>query len=185
MMISATARPPSIPGDGAHSRADASSAAGGSTWGLELMRTTPRFAEGAAAAIRDGLLDESMIDTAVRRILALKFRMGLFEDPRLPDPERVSTVIGSEEHRLTNRDLARESVVLLTNDGVLPLGATPPAQRTGVTAAPDSHGLRSIAVVGPLADAAQAQLGDWAGSSGQVPWMSDGQPRSMITTVLA
>lgn len=152
--------------------------------GNDLVMTTPRFAEGAAAAIRDGLLDESMIDTAVKRILALKFRMGLFEDPRLPDPERVSTVIGSEEHRLTNRDLARESVVLLTNDGVLPLGATPPAQRTGVTAAPDSHGLRSIAVVGPLADAAQAQLGDWAGSSGQVPWMSDGQPRSMITTVL-
>ena len=152
--------------------------------GNDLVMTTPRFAEGAAAAIRDGLLDESMIDTAVKRILALKFRMGLFEDRRLADPERVSTVIGSEEHRLTNRDLARESVVLLTNDGVLPLGATPPARRSGVTAAPDSHGLRSIAVVGPLADAAQAQLGDWAGSSGQVPWMSDGQPRSMITTVL-
>ena len=151
--------------------------------GNDLVMTTPRFAEGAAAAIRDGLLDESMIDTAVRRILALKFRMGLFEDPRLPDPERVSTVIGSEEHRLTNRDLARESVVLLTNDGALPLGATP-TRRADVETEPDSHGLRSIAVVGPLADAAQAQLGDWAGSSGQVPWMSDGQPRSMITTVL-
>jgi beta-glucosidase len=41
-----------------------------------------------------------------------------------------------------------------------------------------------IAVVGPLADDAQTQLGDWAGSSGQVDWMPDGQPRSQITTVL-
>ena len=41
-----------------------------------------------------------------------------------------------------------------------------------------------VAVVGPLADDAQAQLGDWAGSSGQVNWMLDGQPRDMITTVL-
>ena len=43
---------------------------------------------------------------------------------------------------------------------------------------------KRIAVVGPLADDAQNQLGDWAGSSGQVGWMPDGHPRGMITTVL-
>ncbi|MCZ4487229.1 hypothetical protein, partial [Bifidobacterium breve] len=42
------------------------------------------FYEGAIEAVKTGLLDESLIDDAVSRILALKFRLGLFEDPRLP-----------------------------------------------------------------------------------------------------
>ena len=97
--------------------------------GNDLVMTTPKFYEGAIEAVKTGLLDESLIDAAVARILALKFRLGLFEDPRLPDQKR-------------------------------------------------------IAVVGPLADDAQTQLGDWAGSSGQINWMPDGHPREMITTVL-
>ena len=47
--------------------------------------------------MKTGLLDESLIDAAVARILALKFRLGLFEDPRLPDQERINAVIGSED----------------------------------------------------------------------------------------
>lgn len=57
------------------------------------------------------------------RILALKFRLGLFEDPRLPDQERIKTVIGSKAHQELNLQIARESVALLKNDGALPFSA--------------------------------------------------------------
>ena len=53
--------------------------------GNDLIMTTPKFYEGAIEAVKRGLLDESLIDAAVSRILALKFRLGLFEDPRLAD----------------------------------------------------------------------------------------------------
>ncbi len=79
--------------------------------------------EGAIEAVRTGLLDESLIDEAVSRILALKFRLGLFEDPRLPDQERIKTVIGSKAHQELNLQIARESVALLKNDGALPFSA--------------------------------------------------------------
>ena len=137
--------------------------------GNDLVMTTPKFYEGAIEAAKTGLLDESLIDAAVARILALKFRLGLFEDPRLPDQERINAVIGSEEHQQLNLEVAREAVALLKNNGSLPFNAA---------------GAKRIAVVGPLADDAQTQLGDWAGSSGQINWMPDGHPREMITTVL-
>lgn len=137
--------------------------------GNDLVMTTPKFYEGAIEAVKTGLLDESLIDAAVARILALKFRLGLFEDPRLPDQERIDAVIGSEKHQQLNLEVAREAVALLKNDGSLPFNVA---------------GAKRIAVVGPLADDAQTQLGDWAGSSGQINWMPDGHPREMITTVL-
>lgn len=137
--------------------------------GNDLVMTTPKFYEGAIEAVKTGLLDESLIDDAVARILALKFRLGLFEDPRLPDQKRIDAVIGSEEHQQLNLEVAREAVALLKNDGSLPFNVA---------------GAKRIAVVGPLADDAQTQLGDWAGSSGQINWMPDGHPREMITTVL-
>lgn len=137
--------------------------------GNDLVMTTPKFYEGAIEAVKTGLLDESLIDAAVARILALKFRLGLFEDPRLPDQERINAVIGSEEHQQLNLEVAREAVALLKNNGSLPFNAA---------------SAKRIAVVGPLADDAQTQLGDWAGSSGQINWMPDGHPREMITTVL-
>lgn len=149
--------------DYVHAAADAVKA------GNDLVMTTPQFYEGALEAVRTGLLDESLIDAAVSRILALKFRLGLFEDPRLPDQERIDAVIGSDEHQRLNLELTRESVALLKNNESLPFAA---------------GDAKRIAVVGPLADDAQTQLGDWAGNSGQVNWMPDGHPRHMITTVL-
>ena len=152
--------------DYTHAAADAVKA------GNDLVMTTPQFYEGAIEAVRTGMLDESLIDEAVSRILALKFRLGLFEDPRLPDAERIKTVIGSEDHQRLNLEVARESVALLKNNGALPFE---PAV---------ADGPKRVAVVGPLADDAQTQLGDWAGNSGQVNWMPDGHPREMIDTVL-
>jgi beta-glucosidase len=134
--------------------------------GNDMIMTTPRFFEGALQAVEDGLLAEADLDRAVTRILTLKFELGLFENPRRPDTERQRIIINHEDHVALNLQVARRSLVLLRNEGVLPLAKG------------------KIAVVGPLADDAQTQLGDWAGSSGQADWLPDGQPREMITTVL-
>ena len=89
----------------------------------------------------------------------------------MPDRSRIAEVMAAPAHTALNLEVARRSLVLLRNDGTLPL--------EGAAAAP-----RRIALVGPLADDAQTQLGDWAGSSGQVDWPDAGQPRGQITTVL-
>jgi beta-glucosidase len=136
--------------------------------GNDMIMTTPGFFDGALEAIERGMLSEAHLDQAVARVLSLKVRFGLFENPRLPDRERIAAAVGRADHTELNLEVARRSLVLLRNDGTLPLPAVP----------------RRIAVVGPLADDAQTQLGDWAGSSGQVDWMPEGHRRSQITTVL-
>ncbi|MFK3836076.1 glycoside hydrolase family 3 N-terminal domain-containing protein [Microbacterium sp. NPDC087868] len=133
----------------------------------DMIMTTPRFFEGALEAVERGLLPADAFDAAAARILTLKFELGLFEDPRLPRDD-LDEIVGSAAHAELNLEIARRSIVLLENDGVLPLDAAAPTK---------------VAVVGPLADDAQTQLGDWAGGSGQAGWL-DGQPREMITTVL-
>ena len=147
--------------DYAHASAAAVSA------GNDMVMNTPGFFEGALEAVSNGLLAEDAFDDAVARILTLKFELGLFEDPRLPQDD-LDAVVGSAAHAELNLETARRSIVLLENDGVLPL---------------DAATALKVAVVGPLADDAQTQLGDWAGGSGQAGWL-DGQPREMITTVL-
>ncbi|WP_284762682.1 glycoside hydrolase family 3 N-terminal domain-containing protein [Arthrobacter sp. efr-133-R2A-63] len=149
--------------------------------GNDLVMSTPQFFTAAQEAVADGRLSETLIDNAVRRILTLKFELGLFEDPRSPDPARQAAVVGCPEHTRLNTEMARRSLVLLRNDGTLPLDG-------GLTAGPDGRAAterpRTIAVVGPNADDPHAQLGDWAGNSGQVGWMPDGHPRHLVTTVL-
>jgi beta-glucosidase len=150
--------------------------------GNDLVMTTPSFFGGAQEAVRRGLLDEKEIDDAVRRILRLKFELGLFEDPRVPDVERQRAVIGCREHADLNLEMARRSLVLLRNDGLLPLEGGLAADDRGRALA-NNH-LRTIAVIGPNANDPQAMLGDWAGASGQVDWMPDGHPRQSVETVL-
>ncbi|WP_350308754.1 glycoside hydrolase family 3 N-terminal domain-containing protein [Sanguibacter hominis] len=151
--------------------------------GNDMIMTTPGFFEGAQDAVARGMLDEALVDAAAARILTLKFELGLFEDPRKPDDARQQAVIGTAEHTAANLDVARRSITLLTNDGVLPFAggftAGPDARATGGDATP-----RRIAVVGPNADDPHTTLGDWAGASGQAPWLMDGHPREMVTTVL-
>lgn len=132
--------------------------------GNDMVMTTPGFYEGALQAVSDGLLSEDAFDRAVARILTLKFELGLFEDPRLPSEELIGQVVGS--HQELNLEVARESLVLLENDGTLPLAA--PVK---------------VAVVGPVADDVDCLLGDWAGASGQAD-LPGGQPREMSTTPL-
>ncbi|MER7072277.1 glycoside hydrolase family 3 N-terminal domain-containing protein [Terrabacter sp. NPDC000476] len=141
--------------------------------GNDLVMTTPAFFDAAQEAVARGLLDESHVDAAVRRVLRVKLELGLFENPRPPDAGRQRLVIGSADHAALNLDVARRSLVLLTNDGTLPYAVGDP----GATA-------RTVAVLGPNADDPQANLGDWAGASGQVDWMPDGHPRETVETVL-
>ncbi|MFM6848413.1 MAG: glycoside hydrolase family 3 N-terminal domain-containing protein [Terrabacter sp.] len=143
--------------------------------GNDLVMTTPAFFEAAQEAVARNLLEEKQIDEAVRRILRVKLELGLFENPRPPDLGRQAAVIGCAEHGALNLDVARRSLVLLTNDGTLPYAAVP-ANALDATA-------RTVAVLGPNADDPQANLGDWAGASGQVDWMPDGHPRETVETV--
>jgi len=137
--------------------------------GNDIIMTTPQFYEAAIEAVRTGRLSEAEIDAPVRRLLALKFRMGLFENPRRPDLKRAAFETAREDHRAVNLEAARESLILLQNNGVLPL---------------DTARVKSIAVVGPNADDAVQQLGDWTLGSSQHPPEAGRQPREKTTTVL-
>lgn len=137
--------------------------------GNDMIMTTPAFFQGAQDAVAQGLLEESRIDQAVSRILTLKFDLGLFEDRRAASPERQAEVIQAPEHRALNLEVARRSLVLLENHGLLPLPVERPL---------------TLAVVGPNADDADWMLGDWAGRSGQADWLMEGHPRELTSTVL-
>ncbi|MFZ5880783.1 MAG: glycoside hydrolase family 3 N-terminal domain-containing protein [Chloroflexota bacterium] len=137
--------------------------------GNDIMMTTPQFYEGAIEAVRSGRLAESEIDAPVRRLLALKFRMGLFENPRRPDLERAAVEIARADHRAVNLEAARQSLILLQNNGLLPLD---PAQ------------VQSIAVIGPNADDDLQQLGDWSLGASQHPPEAGKHPREKTATVL-
>lgn len=137
--------------------------------GNDIIMTTPQFYEGALEAVRSGLLAESEIDGPCARLLALKFRMGLFENPRRADLERAVIEIGRPEHRAANLEAARQSLVLLQNNGLLPL---------------DPAKLKSIALVGPNADDDLQQLGDWSLGASQHPKEAGKHPREKTTTVL-
>ena len=138
--------------------------------GNDFIMTTPQFFDAVQEAVGRGLLPETALDDPVRRILRLKFELGLFEDPRGPSTERQIEVIGCSAHRDLNLEVARRSLVLLRNDGTLPFES------------PDRP--HTVAVIGPNADDPDTMLGDWAGSSGQADWMPDGHPRELIETVL-
>lgn len=114
--------------------------------GNDMMMSTSGFPEATAALVRSGRVDESLIDEGCRRVLRLKFRLGLFEDPCLPDERAMSVLVGREEHLAVCTELSDQGVILLKNDGVLPL----PSERI------------VVGLIGPNADSITAQLGDWS-----------------------
>jgi beta-glucosidase len=143
--------------------------------GNDMMMSTPEFFEGCLEAVGRGLLSEPELDAPVRRVLSLKLRMGLFEDPGRSDRERIAKTIGCAEHAAVNLRAARESLVLLKNgkEGAAPLLPLDPASP------------RRIAVLGPNADNPLAQLGDWSLGSGQMTSQSgEAHPRASISTPL-
>ncbi len=137
--------------------------------GNDLMMQTMEFHACAVAAVKAGRIPMPEVDQAVRRILTLKFKLGLFEDPRLADDAKSAKRVGRREHRETALHAARESAVLLKNRGVLPLNP----ERT-----------KRIAVIGPNADNDLEQLGDWSLGAGQGQGIMQKHPRACTVTVL-
>jgi beta-glucosidase len=122
---------------------------------LEMVSTT--YWDELKPLVRDGTVPVSQIDGAVRNILRLKFRLGLFEQK----PARTESVSVTPESRALAQRLATESAVLLKNEGpVLPL----------------TQSVRSVAVIGPLADSAVDQMGTW---------VMDGRAADVVTPLAA
>jgi beta-glucosidase-like glycosyl hydrolase len=107
------------------------------------LPTGDAFLEPLAARVRSGEVEEALIDRSVLRVLAQKEELGLFDESFAVPPTAID--LDTDAHRATARQLAEESLVLLTNNGVLPLER--PTSR-----------LR-IAVIGPNADSSEALLG--------------------------
>ena len=111
-----------------------------------------------ARLVEEGAVSEETVDEAVRRILTIKFRQGLFERP-YTDTGLATEVLQCREHIEAARDFARRSMVLLKNEnGLLPL----------------KKDLKIVAVIGPLADEQDALLGCW-------PCM--GKPEDVVTVL--
>ena len=117
--------------------------------GLDMDMNSDGFVGTLQKSLAEGRISEADIDRACRRILEAKYRLGLFEDPfRYFDEQRLATEVYTPENRAFAREVAQECLVLLKNDGVLPLRK-------------DAR----IAVVGPLADDAASMNGTWAMTS--------------------
>jgi beta-glucosidase len=131
--------------DFAHAAAAAVKAGTDLECGYGPGRAFPSLAE----AVKQGLLGEAQIDTAVKRLFTARFRLGMFDPPDSYAYGRIPFAVNnSADHRRVSLQAARESIVLLKNDrGFLPLG----------------HDVRTIAVVGPTAELVQSLQGNYNG----------------------
>ena len=131
--------------------------------GVDVDMVSNIYLKDLPAAVQAGRVPIAEVDASVRRVLNAKFRLGLFEDPYryCKDAARQEAMTLTAEHRAAARRLAQRSMVLLENDGgVLPL----------------STSLRSLAVIGPLADEPWGMLGNWVGI---------GRPEDAVTPLAA
>lgn len=117
------------------------------TAGVEMEMVSRLYNKTLAQLVKENKVPMAVIDEAVRRILRIKFRAGLFEN-LYTDETRESKVLLSSEHQLAAREIAARSMVLLKNEReVLPLRKE----------------IKSIAVIGPLADSQLDMIGSWSG----------------------
>ncbi len=113
--------------------------------GVNMDMASPVYHDYLAALVEAGTVPESVVDELVREILRVKFRLGLFEKPFVDESKQPPLL--TDENLEVARQLAMQSMVLLKNDKrVLPF---------------DSSKLKTLAVIGPLADAKHAQMGTW------------------------
>ena len=116
--------------------------------GVEMEMVSRLYNKHAPSLIKEGKLSIVRLDEAVRRILRIKFRLGLFEHP-YSEAARESAALMNREHQAAAREVAARSMVLLKNEGnVLPI---------------EGRAVRSIAVIGPLADDRKNLMGSWSG----------------------
>jgi beta-glucosidase len=113
--------------------------------GLDMDMASNTYMQHLAGLVEDGALELADIEAAVRPILAIKIRLGLFEQP-YADESKLAQVVALPEHREEARLAAQRSMVLLRNEGsLLPLAKS----------------LKNVAVIGPLADSMEATEGSW------------------------
>ncbi len=101
---------------------------------------TDCYGEPLLDGVRSGRIDVALIDTAVRRVLTSKFELGLFETPYV-DVDLVASLIDTREERALARLIAEKSIVLLANDGVLPIE---PGDGTIAVIGPNAHDWRNL-----------------------------------------
>jgi beta-glucosidase len=110
-------------------------------------------------AVRQGYLSESAVDTALVRLFTARMKLGMFDPPEMVPYTKIDErELDSAEHRAMARRMANEAMVLLKNDGVLPLKAS----------------VTKIAVVGPLADQTRVLMGNYSGTPTHAVSVLDG-----------
>ena len=142
----------------------------------ECVTFTSRFGDPVETAyidaVQQGYLPESVLDNALVRLFIARIKLGMFDPPdTVPYTKIDEKELDSTEHRQHARRLANESMVLLKNDGLLPL----------------KTGIKKIAVVGPLADQTRPLIGNYAGQPTHIVSIIDGLkaefPNAAITFV--
>jgi beta-glucosidase len=142
----------------------------------ECVTFTSRFGEPVEKAyidaVQQGYLPESTLDTALIRLFTARIKLGMFDPPDMVPYTKIDPKeLDSAEHRALARKLANEAIVLLKNDGTLPL----------------KSGIKRIAVVGPLADQTRPLIGNYAGQPTHIVSVMEGLkaefPNAAITYV--
>ena len=129
---------------------NADAAARGLQAGVNMDMASNSYLRQLPALVKSGQVPMRVVDDAVREVLAVKLRMGLFEKP-YGDPARKEAVFSDPAHRAAAREAAQRSLVLLRNEGrALPLAAS----------------LKRIAVIGPLGDSGEDIKGSWTVEKG-------------------
>ena len=114
--------------------------------GVDMDMVTESYRFDIPELVEAGVIPMAVVDEAVRRILRVKFLLGLFERPYRSNADNESATQLTAEHLAVARESARRSIVLLKNEGnILPL-----------------KGDRKIAVIGPFADSQEDMLGSWS-----------------------
>ncbi|HJR59210.1 MAG TPA: beta-glucosidase BglX [Vicinamibacterales bacterium] len=127
------------------------------TAGVDMEMISRSYVTHGLRHVKDGGIPLPVIDEAVRRVLRIKLRAGLFERP-YADAEHEKRTMLTPASRAAAREIAARSMVLLKNDGVLPFATS----------------LRRLAVIGPLADDRPNMMGNWTG---------DGRKEDVVTVV--
>ena len=118
------------------------------TAGVDMSMVDGLYRSSIPELVKSGKLPVSVVNEAVRRVLRVKFEVGLFEHP-YADPTREGADLLTPENRQVARNMAQESLILLKNENnLLPLDKS----------------TKTIAVIGPLADDKASQLGSWVGN---------------------
>ena len=133
--------------------------------GVDMDMASSLYHDHLAKLVRSGEIPRAAVDDAVRRVLRVKFALGLFEHP-YADEKRENTATLSPDNIALAREAAERSFVLLKNS----------AGAAGVPLLPLSPDTKTIALIGPLADDAGDMLGSWAGQ---------GRPEDVVTLYAA